>query len=78
VAAIRTAEIEEVEILKAHKVSAEHGGRPAALVRAVVRYNQSPSAHESITTWVRDRGVWYSTAPPRALLPRRVGAPVGR
>jgi hypothetical protein len=59
---VRSAEVEEVEILEARKVSNRHGGRPAALVRSIVRYNNKPAAAESRTTWVRDHGVWYSTA----------------
>lgn len=65
---VETAEVEEVEILEAHKVSGRHGGRPAALVRSVVRYNRNASSRESRTesrtVWVRDGGVWYCTALP--------------
>ncbi len=62
VATVRSAKVEEVEILEARKVSHSHGGRPAALVRSIVRYNDEPAANESRTIWVRDHGVWYSTA----------------
>ena len=62
VKAVRSAEVEEVEILEARKVSERHGGRPAALVRSIVRYNDKPAANESRTIWVRDHGVWYSAA----------------
>jgi hypothetical protein len=65
VAAIRTAQLEEVEILEARKVSEEQGGRSAALVRSIVRYNEEPTPNESRILWVRDRKVWYSTARPR-------------
>lgn len=67
---VETAEVEEVEVLEARKVSRRHGGRPAALVRSVVRYTRQASSGrsrtESRTLWVRDRGVWYSTALPRS------------
>ena len=63
--AIRTAELEEVEILEARKVSEEHGGRSAALVRSIVRYNEGPTANESRIQWVRDQKIWYSTVPTR-------------
>lgn len=69
VQSVRSAEVEEVEILEAHKVSERHGGRPAARVRSVVRYNERPVAEELHTTWVRDRGVWYTTAPAGRRLP---------
>ena len=59
---VETAEVEEVEILEAHKSSERLGGRPAALVRSVIRYNQKPTATESRTIWVRDHDVWYSRA----------------
>jgi hypothetical protein len=59
---VQSAEVERVEILEAHKVCEIHGGRPAALVRSLVRYNGEPAARESRTVWVRDRDVWYSTA----------------
>lgn len=59
---VRSAVVEEIEILEARKVSEHHGGRPAAEVRSVVRYNDRPTANESRTIWVRDHGVWYSTA----------------
>jgi hypothetical protein len=62
VKAVRTAEVEEVEILEARKVSKRHSARPAALVRSIVRYNDKLTANESRTIWVRDHGVWYSTA----------------
>ena len=62
VAVVRTAEVVEIEILEARKVSKRHGGRPAALVRSIVRYNDEPTTNESRTIWVRDHGVWYSTA----------------
>lgn len=62
VESVRSADVEEVEILEARKVSEHHGGRPAAIVRSVVRYNGEPVARESRTTWVRNEGVWYSTA----------------
>lgn len=64
---VTTAEVEEVEILEARKSSERLGGRSAALVRSVIRYNQKPTASESRTIWVRDHGVWYS----RALSKRR-------
>ncbi len=63
--AIRTAQLEEVEILEARKISEEQGGRSAALVRSIVRYNEEPTANESRILWVRDRKVWYSTARTR-------------
>lgn len=63
VQSVRSAEVEEVEILEARKVSERHGGRPAALVRSVVRYNERPVASELRTPWVRDRGVWYAATP---------------
>lgn len=62
VASVRAAQVEEVEILEAHRVCERQRGRPAALVRSVVRYNDEPAAHESRTLWVRDRKTWYSTA----------------
>ena len=61
--AIRSAEVEEVEILEARKVSEDHGGRSAAVVRSIVRYNEGPTANESRIQWVREQKVWYSTAP---------------
>jgi hypothetical protein len=63
--AIRTAELEEVEILEARKVSEDQGGRSAAVVRSIVRYNEEPTVNESRVQWVRDQKVWYSTAPIR-------------
>jgi hypothetical protein len=63
VATIRSAEVVEVEILAAEKVCSRHGGRPAARVRAVVRYDDAPAARESTSVWVRERGVWYAAAP---------------
>lgn len=63
--AIRTAELEEVEILEARKVSEDHEGRSAAVVRSIVRYNEELTANESRIEWVRDQKVWYSTAPTR-------------
>lgn len=41
---VRSAEVEEVEILEAHKVSDRYGGRPAALVRSIVRLGGHPKA----------------------------------
>lgn len=63
VEAVRSAEVVEVEILEARKACERYGGRPAARVRSVVRYDDAPAATEFHTVWVRDRGVWYSTAP---------------
>jgi len=60
---VRSATVEQVEIVAARKVCALHGGRPAALVRSIIRYNDSPELSESRTIWVRDEGAWYSTAP---------------
>jgi len=60
-ATVRSAEVEEVEILEARKSCERHGGRPAALVRSVVRYDERPTAHETREVWVRDGGVWYTT-----------------
>jgi hypothetical protein len=63
VGSLRSVEVVELEILEAQKVCRRHGERPAALVRVVLRYDDGPTAHERRTVWVRDRGVWYSTAP---------------
>jgi hypothetical protein len=57
---IETAEVVEIEVLEARKVSEAHGGRAAALVRSLVRYNGEEAAKESRTEWVRDQGVWYA------------------
>jgi hypothetical protein len=61
VAHVRSAEVLEVEILDVRKASHRHGGRAAALVRSVVRYDDAPAARESRSIWVRDEGTWYWT-----------------
>lgn len=74
VASVSRAEIESVEILDARKRSERQGGRPSALVRARVRYNDEPEADELRTRWVRDGEVWYATAVegrPRPTAPGR-------
>lgn len=58
---VRSASVEEVEILEARKVCERYAGRPAALVRSSVRYNDEPHTRKSRTIWVRDHGVWYTT-----------------
>jgi hypothetical protein len=58
---IYSAEVEEVEILQARKRCERHGGRPAALVRSIVRYNGNSAPAETRAVWVRDDSVWYFT-----------------
>jgi ribosomal-protein-serine acetyltransferase len=64
VGGIRTAAVEDVAVLHAAKVSPEHGGRPAARVRTVVRYNEEAEPVVTESEWVRERGVWYTTRYP--------------
>lgn len=60
VAGLRSVELVEVGILEATRRCAAQGGRPAARVRAVVRYNGATVPEESHTVWVRDAEVWYA------------------
>ena len=62
VQSVRSAEVDKVEILEASKACEQYGGRPAARVRRVVRYNGQPNPEATTTVWVRDEGVWYATA----------------
>ena len=66
VSTVESAQVEEVEILEAHKACARHGGRPAALVRSVVRYNHEPDPQTFRTVWVKEGDTWYSTGAAKA------------
>jgi hypothetical protein len=59
---VEAADVKHVEILEARKASKRHGNRPAALVRSVIRYNHRSEPQEFRTIWVRDSGIWYTTA----------------
>ena len=59
---VTTAEVENVQVLQVQETSKRHGGRPAALVSSLVRYNQGNQPQPFRTIWVRDNAVWYSTA----------------
>jgi hypothetical protein len=61
VRSVGTVRVEEVEIVDATRTSARHGGRPAAVVRSIVRYDRDPEPRQRRATWVRDEGVWYTT-----------------
>jgi hypothetical protein len=61
VSKVETAQVEEVEILEARKVSPRHAGRPAALVQSVIRYNHEAEPQRFRTTWVKEGDTWYST-----------------
>ena len=61
VSRVETAQVEEVDILEARKVSTRHGGRPAALVQSVIRYNHEAKPQRFRTIWVKEGDTWYST-----------------
>jgi hypothetical protein len=61
VSRVRTAQVEKVEILDARKVCVHQGGRPAALVLSVIRYNEELEPQRFHTTWVKEGDTWYST-----------------